>query len=86
MANLKGAERSNVLYNFSKATAILRSDGSDTLLPMKWLPMGLLEYCASFFTATSVSEIQCPDDYKSWLTTMFCLFRTKWVKMFSGPM
>lgn len=28
----------------------------------------------------------CPNDYTGWLVSMFSLFGTKFVKLFSGPM
>lgn len=57
MQNLKDGRRCNVLYKFAKATATMRDDGSDTLLPIKRLPMGLLEHCVNFFTATSIVQV-----------------------------
>ena len=58
MMNLRNAGRSNVLYNCAKAVGTTRPDGSDTLLPVKRLRMGLLEHCVTFFTATSIGEVQ----------------------------
>lgn len=57
MNNLKHAGRSNVLYKFSKAVVTLRDDGTDTLLPVKRLPLALIEYCVNFYTATSVVKV-----------------------------
>ena len=31
-------------------------------------------------------QIHCPDDYRNWLGSMFSLFGTKFVKLYSGPM
>ena len=31
-------------------------------------------------------QISCPDDYRQWLVSMFSLFGTKFVKLYSGPM
>lgn len=28
---------------------------------------------------------KCPDDYVSWLETMYCLFGNKWSKLHRGP-
>ena len=30
--------------------------------------------------------MQCPDDYRLWLQTMYALFGTKWAKIYCGPM
>ena len=57
MINLKHAGRTNVLYKFAKATGTMRDDGSDTLLPVKRLPLGLLEHCVNFFTATYITQV-----------------------------
>ena len=55
--NLKEAGRSNMLYSLAKAAGSLRDDGSDTLLPLKRLPTGLIEHCLNFFTATSLNQV-----------------------------
>ena len=48
--HLKENGRVNVLYKFAKAIGEVRSDGSDTKLPCKQMPMGLLEHIAiSYF-------------------------------------
>lgn len=31
-------------------------------------------------------QINCPDDYRQWLVSMFSLFGTKFIKLYSGPM
>ena len=31
-------------------------------------------------------QISCPDDYRQWLVSMFSLFGTNFVKLYSGPM
>ena len=31
-------------------------------------------------------QVHCPDDYRQWLVSMFNLFGTKFVKLYSGPM
>lgn len=49
--------RSNVLYNLAKGFGVLRADGSDTLFPMKKMPMGLIEYTSNFFIAENVHQV-----------------------------
>ena len=49
--HLKENGRANVLYKLAKVIGELRSDGSDTKLPCKKMPMGLLEHIANFYTA-----------------------------------
>jgi len=39
-----------------------------------------------FFYITYLStQVSCPPDYRSWLETMYVLFGTKWLKIYSGP-
>jgi hypothetical protein len=58
MENLHRAGRSNVLYLLAKALGTTRPDGSDSLLPISRMPMGLLEYMVNFFTASSIQQVQ----------------------------
>lgn len=55
--NLKEAGRLNVIYHLSKGLSIQRSDGSDTLFPIKRMPMGLLEYISGFFTSSNSRSV-----------------------------
>lgn len=51
------ADRSNVIYLLSKALGTTLPDGSDSLLPVSRMPMGLLEYIVNFFTASSTNHV-----------------------------
>ena len=110
MEHLHSCERSNVVYKLVKVLGTMRDDQSDSLLPTKRMPMGLIEHCVNFFGSSSVQEvyillclytafyaytctythecmqIHCPDDYRQWLVSMFSLFGTKFLKLYSGPM
>ena len=57
-SNLSDAGRSNVLYRLAKALGTKRNDGSDTLLPVRRFPMGLIEHCVNFYTATSTAQVK----------------------------
>ena len=101
MANLKCNARSNVLYNLAKGMGSRRADGSDSRFPVKRMPMGLIEYAASFFACDNlqsvstcvvkmclhkiVLQISCPLDYRLWQQSMYCHFGQKWVRMHCGP-
>lgn len=50
--------RSNVLYGLAKALGRMRVDGSDSRLPAKRMPMGLLEHMVHFFNADSYSQVR----------------------------
>lgn len=54
MQHLKSCGRANVLYNFAKVIGTMREDKSDSLLPAKRMPMGLIEHCVNFFASTHV--------------------------------
>ena len=47
MKNLQVAGRSNVIYLLAKAVGTRRADNADTLLPVRRMPMGLIEYTTS---------------------------------------
>ena len=58
MLQLKSSNRSNVIYNLAKAIGTVREDKSDSRLPTKQMPMGLIEYTANFFAAdTAISDL-----------------------------
>lgn len=62
MVNLKKTGRINVVHKLSQATGTMRNDGNDTLMPMNRLPMGFLEYCVNFVTASSFTKVLLPCD------------------------
>ena len=41
-----------VCYSLVKALGTMRPDNSDSLMPVKHMPMGLIEYTVNFFTAS----------------------------------
>ena len=55
---LHASGRTNVIYLLAKALGTTLSDGSDSLLPTSRMPMGLVEYIVSFFTASSVQQVK----------------------------
>ena len=57
MERLKKCGRSNLLYGLAKALGTMRPDGSDSLMPMAHMPVGLIEYAASFFTSDSMYQV-----------------------------
>jgi hypothetical protein len=78
--------RTNVIYNLTKALGTMRGDGSDSLLPARRMPTGLIEYAAAFFATSSIQKISCPPDYRMWLQSQYILFGSKFAKFFGGPM
>ena len=57
MSRLRHSQRTNVLYNLAKGIGTLRADNSDSRLPTKRMPMGLIEYTASFFASDDLHKV-----------------------------
>lgn len=57
MKELQDGNRSNVLYSLAKALGTKRPDGSDSLIPIRRMPMGMIEYCCNFFSATQLEQV-----------------------------
>ena len=57
MSQLRHSRRTNVLYNLAKGIGTLREDNSDSRLPTKRMPMGLIEYTASFFANDDLHKV-----------------------------
>ena len=57
---------SNVIYMLAKALGTMRPDQSDSLLPAKRMPMGLIEYVVLFFTASSTRQVHNHYGNQSW--------------------
>lgn len=56
--HLSQCGRSNVVYGVAQAVGRMRPDGSDSRLPAKRMPMGLLEYMVNFFNAPSYQKVR----------------------------
>ena len=69
-AHLKASGRTNVLYNMSKCLGTMRTDNSDSLLPAKRMPMGLLEHTVNFFTSSSVQQVSVYERIVLLITTL----------------
>lgn len=63
MRHLGEAGRSNIIYSLAKAVGTMRPDGSDSLLPTKNMPMGLIEYAVNLFTASSIQKVNTAHTY-----------------------
>lgn len=49
--------RLNVLALLAKALGTMRSDGTDSLMPVSRMPVGLIEYIVSFFSAETMYQV-----------------------------
>ena len=56
--NLHQQKRTNVIYKLAKAVGTMRADSSDSLLPVRRMPMGLIEYAVMFYTASSLKKVR----------------------------
>lgn len=70
MYQLKEARRTNVIYNMTKAIGTKRTGSNESRLPVTRMPMGLLEYCANFYSASSLQKVT---SVSSFVSTMFSL-------------
>ena len=57
MSQLSLSHRTNVLYNLAKGIGSVRADKSDSLFPVKRMPMGLLEFMTNFFVSTDARNV-----------------------------
>ena len=48
----------SMLYGLARALGKMRGDGSDSRLPARRMPMGLLEHIVNFFSADSYSQVR----------------------------
>ena len=70
MQHLKSCGRANVVYyNLATAIGTMREDLSDSLLPAKRMPMGLIEHCVNFFYSTR--QQVCRFAYTCIICTLF---------------
>jgi len=56
MVNLSNSRRTNVLYNLAKGIGSLRVDGTPRF-PTDHMPMGLIEYMASFYACDDINQV-----------------------------
>ena len=57
MEHLQSCSCSNVIYNLAKALGTMRDDQTDSLLPAKRMPMGLVEHCVNFFCCSRSEQV-----------------------------
>ena len=55
--HLQQSGRTNVIYSMAKVLGTMRSDGSDSLLPARRMPMGLIEHTVNVFSASSIHQV-----------------------------
>ena len=55
--HLKNCNRINVVYGLAKVIGTMRLDKTDSLMPAKRMPMGLVEYLVQFFSAKNLTKV-----------------------------
>ena len=59
MDQLQQHGRTNVVYNFVKAVGTVRTDGTDSRLPISRMPMGMIEHTVNFFANKDINRVSC---------------------------
>ena len=49
------------------------------------MPFGMIAYNCKFFASERSGNIKIPDDYLSWMTTMYAHFGSQWASLHLGP-
>ena len=57
MKHLDQSKCTNVIYFLAWALGTMRDNKSDSLLPAKRMPMGLIEHSVNFFNADHINEV-----------------------------
>lgn len=57
MKKLQDLDKSNTVYNLSKVISESRPDGSDSLMPLRRMPFGMIQFIVDFFASTNVMQV-----------------------------
>ena len=57
MKTLQDLGKTNTIYNLSKVVGEPRPDGSGTLIPLKRMPFGMVQYIIDFFASNNVMQV-----------------------------
>jgi len=58
MVHLQDCNRANIIDLLARALGSMRADGSDSLLPARRVPTGLIKHTTNFFNAEHVNEVR----------------------------
>ena len=58
MKRLEDHNKANLVFKFCQGLALDRPDKSGPLIPIHWMPFGLMQHCIEFFTCTNAGN--CP--------------------------
>jgi hypothetical protein len=85
MRNLATSGKENTLLHFAKCLTKRTVDGTDTRMPIDKMPFGMIAYNCKFFASNRSGHIKIPDDYMSWMATMYAHFGSQWASLHLGP-
>ena len=84
MQTLFEERKNNLVHSISKCFE-RRESGTETRLPLKRMPFGLIDYNLRFFAADFTQKLGVQEHYAQWMETMFSHFGHKWVALHRGP-
>lgn len=84
MQTLFEERKNNLVHSISKCFE-RRESGTETRLPLKRMPFGLIDYNLRFFAADFTQKLGVEEHYAQWMETMFSHFGHKWVALHRGP-
>ena len=76
MDHLQACCHSNVIYLLAKSLGTLRPGRSDSLLPAKRMPMGLIEYCVNFSMLHQYNRYSILQIFRCIIIKFLCRYRT----------
>ena len=86
MSVLRAGNKDNLIYYAARCFGEQRHGDVGPRMPLDRMPFGLIAHNLKFFASNQVSNLEAPDDYRSWCQSMYALFGNKWASMHLGPM
>jgi hypothetical protein len=86
MSVLHAGKKDNLIYHAARCFGEQRHGDVGPRMPLDRMPFGLIAHNLKFFASNQVSNLEAPDDYRSWCQSMYALFGNKWASMHLGPM
>lgn len=86
MSVLYAGNKDNLIYHAARCFEEQPHGGDIPRMPLDRMLFNLIAHNLKFFASDNVSNLQAPDDYRSWCQSMYTLFGNKWASMHMGPM
>ena len=78
-------KKDNLFLYLAKCFGEFREDGNPRM-PVDRMPFGLISHNLKFFGVKNAGTLKAPDDYSSWMQTMYSRFGLSWAALHLGPM